>query len=205
VSSSPTALAKFESYGPRTRKVALAHFGKSIKEIESILGKRKPDPDVRDDLAWALWHYARGKAGLDGSLADRLSDLRRSVELLGKTARLFHDMLARGHYAEDAAASTIAVMLNAAGLDVEELLEQLKVVLSVTGGVDASKDMGGRSSDNESKVLMDRVADIFPAGDRTTGGCHLGPSQGYFCRQVFQGRRTGGHCCRVCPADATAN
>lgn len=154
-------LAKFESYGPQARKAALDHFGKSIEEIESILGKSSPDEDLRNDLAWTLWHYTRGKAGQDGSLPERQSDLRRYVESLDETTQPLRDLLAKWYYDDDATAATVAIMLDAAGVDMGQLVEQLEVILSVTKTVDVDKDKGGRPSDNEFKVLMVRVVDIF--------------------------------------------
>jgi hypothetical protein len=155
------SLAEFESYGAEARKAALDHFGKSIEEIERILGKTSPNEKLRDNLAWTLWHYARGKAGQDGFLPELQSDLRRYVASLDKATRLLHDLLAKGHYANDAAASTVVIMLTAAGLDVERLLEQLDVILSVTKNVNADKSKGGKPPDNEFKILIDRVVDIF--------------------------------------------
>jgi hypothetical protein len=155
------ALAEIERFGPAAREVVLAHFGGSIEEIESILGKSASD--WSDDLAWVLWKYARGKAGQDNSLPERSSGLRRYLEPLDKTARQLRGMLAKGRYAEDAAASTAAVMLGAAGLDVGQLLKQLDVVLSVTGNFDWDFDKreGGRPPDVEYGLLITRVIYIF--------------------------------------------
>jgi hypothetical protein len=154
----PVPLAKIETFGSVAREAALKHFEMSLEEIERILGKSSPDKGLRDDLALALWHYARGKANQDGTLPERPSDLPRYVESLGETARRLHDMLAKGHYAEYAAANTAVIMLEAAGVDVGRLLEQLNVILSA---IDVDKSKGGRPPDVEYKVLMDRVVDIF--------------------------------------------
>ena len=154
-----SSLAQFECCGPEARKAALDHFGKSIEEIERILDKTSPNEKLRDELAWTLWHYARGKACHDGSLPELPSDPRRYVALLDKATRRLHDLLAQGHYANDAAASTVTVRLIAAGLDAEQMLEQLRVILSVTENVDKSK--GGRPPDVEYWVLIARVVDIF--------------------------------------------
>lgn len=154
-------MAQFECCGPEARKAALDHFGKSIEEIERILGKTSPNEKLRDDLAWTLWHYARGKAGQDGSLPELPSDPSRYVASLDKATRLLHDMLAKGHYADDAAASTIVVRLIAARLNVGQLLEQLGVILSVTENVGADKSKVGKPPDVGHRLLMDRVIDIF--------------------------------------------
>jgi hypothetical protein len=120
-------LAKFESYGREARKAALNHFGKSIEEIESILGKSSPDESLRDELASALWKYARGRSGLDGSLPASPSRVRDYVESLDKTARPLRDVLGKladAYISDDAAAHTVAIMLDAAGIDVPGVLGQ---------------------------------------------------------------------------------
>lgn len=156
-------LAKFESYGPQARKAALAHFEESsIEEIESILGKCSPDEGLRDDLAWALWKYARGKASQDGALPELPSRVRRYIESLDKTARPLHDALAKledAYVCDDAAAHTVALMLATAGIDAQRVLGQLETILSVTENFDKNK--GGRPPDVEYGILMDRVIDIF--------------------------------------------
>jgi hypothetical protein len=93
--ASKQLLAEFDAYGPEVRKAALDHFGKSIEEIEGILGKSSPDEGLRDDLAGALWKYARGKARQDGSLPELPSQVHRYIKLLDTTARGLRDALAR--------------------------------------------------------------------------------------------------------------
>jgi len=156
-------LAKFESYGREARKAALDHFGKSsIEEIESILWKSSPDESIRDELASALWKYARGRSGLDGSLPESPSRVRDYVESLDKTARPLRDALGKladAYIRDDAAAHTITIMLAAADIDVPGVLVQLETILSVTGK--AYKSEGGRPADVEYGILMSRVIDIF--------------------------------------------
>jgi hypothetical protein len=155
----PTALeplATFEFYGPQAREAALDHFGRSIKEIENILGKHSPDEDLRNDLTLTLWKYARGKARQDGSLLESPAQVRRYIESLDKSARQLRDALDIGG---DAAAATVAIMLDAAGIDRCKVLGQLEAILSVTENAD--KSAGGRPPDVEYGLLMDRVIDIF--------------------------------------------
>jgi hypothetical protein len=161
-SASLEPLAKFESYGREARKAALNHFGKSIEEIESILGKSSPDESLRDELASALWKYARGRSGLDGSLPASPSRVRDYVESLDKTARPLRDVLGKladAYISDDAAAHTVAITLDAAGIDVPGVLGQLEAILSVTENADKSE--GGRPADVEYGILMSRVTDIF--------------------------------------------
>ena len=176
-------LAEFDAYGSEARKAALDHFGKSIEEIESILGKSSPDEGLRDDLAWALWKYARGKANQDGSSPELPLQVRRYIESLDVAVRPLRDVLAKLKVArarDDAAAHTVAIMLDAAGVDLgafgidldtagiefdatgmdaSKFLGQLEAILSVTEN--ASKSKGGRPPDVEYHLLMYRVSCIF--------------------------------------------
>jgi hypothetical protein len=156
-------LAKFEFYGSQARKAALDHFEKSsIDEIESILGKSSPDEGLRDDLAWTLWKYARGKAGQDGSVPELPSHVRHYIELLDKTARPLRDALVKledAYICNEAEAHTVAIMLTAAGIDAPGVLGELETILSVAGNADKSE--GGRPADVEYGILMSRVIDIF--------------------------------------------
>jgi hypothetical protein len=169
-------LAEFDAYGPEARKAALDHFGKSIEEIESILGKSSPDEGLRDDLAWALWKYARGKANQDGSSAESPLQVRRYIESLDEAVRPLRDVLAKLKVAcarDDAAAHTVAIMLDAAGVDLDtagidfdaagmdasKFLGQLEAILSVVEN--AGKSKGGRPPDVEYHLLMYRVIYIF--------------------------------------------
>jgi hypothetical protein len=88
-------LAEFGSYSPETQKAALDHFGKSIEEIEVVLDKCSPDDDLRDDLAMALWEYARGKAHQDGSLPELPSQVSRYIKLLDTTAQRLRDVMVK--------------------------------------------------------------------------------------------------------------
>jgi hypothetical protein len=110
-------LATFDSYGPEARKAAVEHFGESIEEIESLLDKPSPDEDLREDLAWALWKYARGKANEDGSVPESLAQVSRYIESLDEPARQLRDALERlndAYMCNDAAAVTVDLMLDAA-------------------------------------------------------------------------------------------
>jgi hypothetical protein len=166
----PTALeplATFEFYGPQAREAALDHFGRSIKEIENILGKHSPDEDLRNDLTLTLWKYARGKAGQDGSLLESPSQVRRYIKSLDKSARQLRDALVKledAYICDDAAAHTTVITLAAAGIDAHKVLEQLEAILSVTENAD--KSAGGRPPDVEYGLLMGRVIYIF---QRATG------------------------------------
>jgi hypothetical protein len=158
-------LARFESYGPQAREAALDYFGRSIKEIENILGKHSPDEDLRNDLTLTLWKYARGKAGQDGSLLESPSQVRRYIESLDESARQLRDALVKLDIGDDAAAATVAIMLGAADIDRCKVLGQLEAILSVTENAD--KSAGGRPPDVEYGLLMDRVIGIFqPATGR---------------------------------------
>jgi hypothetical protein len=153
------SLAEFESYGLEARKAALDHFGKSIEEIERILGKTSPNEELRDDLARTLWHYARGKAGQDGPPSGQPSDLHRYAKTLNKATQALYDVLAKGYYYGDDATITVAIMLSAVDVDVGQMLGHLETILSVTESIDKGK--GGKPPDNEFKILMDRIIDIF--------------------------------------------
>jgi hypothetical protein len=166
-------LATFESYGPQAREAALDHFERSIKEIENLLGKHSPDEDLRNDLALTLWKYARGKANHDGSLPESPAQVRRYIESLDKAARQLCDALVKLDAVDDAAAATVAIVLDAAGIDRCKVLEQLEVILSATATGIADKSAGGKSPDVEYALLMDRVIDIFQlaTGQQATLTC----------------------------------
>jgi hypothetical protein len=162
--TAPALLAQFESYGPQVRRAALDHFGKSIEEIEAILGKPSPDEELRDVLGLMLWKYARGVAGRDGSGRERPSEIRHYLEALDNPARRLREALEtllRADNHDDASASTVAILLDAASVEPMVVLEQLGRILAVTEKAAAEKSTGGRPPDVEHGVLMTRAADVF--------------------------------------------
>jgi hypothetical protein len=92
--TAPARLAAFESYSPYAENAAFDHFGKSaLEEIESILGKPSPDWDLRAELALALWKYARGSVGWDGSGQELADQVRHYIEPIEEAARSLRDAL----------------------------------------------------------------------------------------------------------------
>jgi hypothetical protein len=137
--------AEFNSYTSQARKAALYHFGESIVEIESILSVSSSDWNLRDDLAWTLWHYARGKAQEDGSWPERSAQVHHHIKSFAGSILPLR---------EDAAAHTAMLML---GIDVPEIFERLETTLFAAGNA----DRGGRPADVEYGLLMGRVVYIF--------------------------------------------
>jgi hypothetical protein len=106
-------LAAFESYGPEAENTAFDHFGKSIEEIETLLGESSPDWSVRCDLFSLMWKYARGEAGEDGSGRELPSQVRAYLDSIATPAKALHDALTRfleAYDRDDVAASTVALM-----------------------------------------------------------------------------------------------
>jgi hypothetical protein len=237
--NAPARLAEFDSYGPDAENATFDHFGKSsLEEIERILGKPSPDWNLREELALALWKYARATASQDGGGRELPALVRQYAEAIDTAARSLRDALhqigvsasfsrvgrrprqrsqrsfeevhwaklsplfraahnrlreARGllpipepepdlyepprgvtirpsdpadpEAVADVAAGTVAIVLDAAGVNTTVVLEQLEAILSATAKVDTST--GGRPADVERGLLMYRAAELFAAATGT--------------------------------------
>ena len=79
---------------PEAREAALGYFGASIEDIE-ILRVDSPDAQVREDLAWSLYAYARDRAGDSGYGGEGSpAHIRQRVEAIDKAARSLRAALA---------------------------------------------------------------------------------------------------------------
>jgi hypothetical protein len=148
-------LRDFDSFGPEARDCALGHFGRSLPEIESLLGKASPDEGLRNELAMALWKYAR--ADLDGqpiARVKRVGDLVTSLQQPARALLVALDRLENLYCNGDPAATDVALML---GFDLRAMRGQLGVVLAAT----VRESKGGRPPNTEYAILMARVGALY--------------------------------------------
>jgi hypothetical protein len=145
---------------PEAREAALGYFGTSIADIEKILRVDSPDAQVREDLAWSLYSYARdtGRDHNVGSGEGSPAQIRHSVETITKAAQSLQTALAP---TDAAASSTVAVMLMAGDVDVAFLHKQIDAILAVLEKVEIGKGGGRPLDDPEHWLLMERTADLF--------------------------------------------
>ena len=141
------------------RDAALAFFGAgALEEIEGILDNVSPDKQVRDTLAWSLCAYVRDRAGTSGYSGEGSpAQIRHHVETISRASQALQAALA----IDDAAAETVALLLESRGVDVEGLKEQIVVVIAELELIKTDPGGGRPRNDPEFSLLMDRVADIF--------------------------------------------
>ena len=87
-------LRDFDAFGPQAQDCALGHFGRSLPEIESLFGKASPDEQLRYQLAFALWKYARGD--LDGQRMARGKQVAELIKSMHEPATALLAALAGG-------------------------------------------------------------------------------------------------------------
>jgi hypothetical protein len=161
-------LAGFDRYGPETRPAALRYFGRSLWEIERILGKQSPDSELRENLAWMLWSYARDVTNKEGSGLARPAKINRYLVPLQKPARKLREALLKldaAYARKDDAGTTAEIMLGAAHVNVAGLIDQLGGILLITNKM-IEKDKGGRAADNAYYLLLARAADAYELATR---------------------------------------
>jgi hypothetical protein len=149
----------------RVRDAVLALFGAgALEEIESILRVESPDEQVRENLAWSLHAYARDEYAravgdrTAGAGAGSPKQIRQRVKAITKAARSLQAALA---LTDDAATTTVAVMLMAGDVDVGLLHKQVDATLVALEKVEIGKGGGRPLDDPEHWLLLDRVADLF--------------------------------------------
>jgi hypothetical protein len=143
---------------PEAREAALGYFGTSIEDIERILRVDSPDEQVREDLAWSLYAYARDRAGDSGYGGEGSPEqIRQRVEAINKAARSLRAALAP----TDGATTTVAVMLMAGDVDVGLLNKQVDAAIVALEKVKIGKGGGRPLDDPEHWLLLDRVTDVF--------------------------------------------
>ena len=166
---------------------ALALFGAGVlEEIEGILGVTSPHEEVREALAESLCAYAGRSPYVGGSVGGYSGEgssaqIRRRVEAISGAARSMRAALAPA----DAAAETVTVWLETAGIDVGGLKEQAGAVLAALKKIKTDKGGHRPLADPEHWLLLDRAADIFErtAQKRATLSDHRGKrtfSGGFF-------------------------
>jgi hypothetical protein len=149
----------------RMRDTALALFGAgALEEIEGILRVASPDEQVRDYLARSLHAYARVKYARDtgdrtvGDGAGSPAQIRQRVKAIDKAARSLRAALVP---TDNAATSTVAIMLMAGDVNVGLLNKQVDATIAALEKVEISKGGGRPLDDPEHWLLMDRIADLF--------------------------------------------
>ena len=148
-------LRDFDAFGPQAQDCALGHFGRSLPEIESLFGKASPDEQLRYQLAFALWKYARGD--LDGQRMARgkqVAELIKSMHEPASALLAALDKLEILYCYGDSAATETALILN---IDPAILRTQLGAILATK----MPKDKGGILPDTDYAVLMARVGMLY--------------------------------------------
>ena len=119
---------------------------------------------MRDYLARSLHAYARVTYARDtgdrdvGEGAGSPAQIRQRVEAITKAARSLQAALVP---ADDAATSTVAIMLMAGDVDVGLLNNHVDATIAALEKVEISKGGGRPLDDSEHWLLMDRIADLF--------------------------------------------
>jgi hypothetical protein len=181
-------LAEFECYGSEARAAALCYFDVSLPEIERVLGKQSPDSELRENLAWMLWSYARDLATKEGSGLARPAEINRYLVPLQKPAQKLREALLRldaAYVRKDDAATTAEIMLGAVHVNVLGLIKQLDGILLITNKM-IEKDKGGLSADNKYYFLLARIADTYELATRQRPTLTWNETKGVFSGKFFK-------------------